>query len=118
MNSISLDTIGIAGFSHDFGTLDGKKSAVAEAFDSFGSVQPGRLATILMILGPVLTFLTKIPTPRRKLVLNLHKSMAEISERLLQRSRKEKEAGVLGDSSRSIIGALSELLYFVSLVSS
>ena len=118
MNSISLDTIGMAGFSHDFGALDGKQSAVAEAFDSFGSVQPGRLATILIILSPVLTFLTKIPTPRRKLIQNLHNSMAEIAERLLQRSRKEKEAGVLGDSSRSIIGALSELLYFVSLVSS
>ena len=88
MNSISLDTIGMAGFSHDFGALDGKPSAVAEAFDSFGSVQLGSLATILMILSPVLTFLTKIPTPRRKLVLNLHNSMAEIAERLLERSSK------------------------------
>jgi len=32
--------------------------------------------------------------------------MEEVSEELLARSRKEKEAGDMGGSSRSIIGAL------------
>ncbi|OAX33681.1 cytochrome P450 [Rhizopogon vinicolor AM-OR11-026] len=32
-----LDTIGIAGFSHDFGSLDGKHSVVTEVFDNSGS---------------------------------------------------------------------------------
>lgn len=106
MNSVSLDTIGIAGFSHDFDALEGKQSAVADAFDSFGSAPPRGLSSIFPILGPVLPFLMKIPTRRRKMVQHLHKSMEEIAESLLERSRKEREAGVLGDSSRSIIGAL------------
>jgi hypothetical protein len=37
INHISLDTIGIAGFSHDFGSLDGKRASVTEVFDAFGN---------------------------------------------------------------------------------
>lgn len=106
MNAISLDTIGIAGFSHDFGALEGKLSAVVDAFESFGSAPPRGLTAIIPILGQVLPFLLKIPNRRRTLLLQLHESIAEIAGSLLERSRKEKEAGILGDSSRSIIGAL------------
>lgn len=108
MNFVSLDTIGIAGFSHNFGALEGKYSAVAEAFDSFGGSPPSGLAIILPVLSPVLPLLMKIPTRRRRMFDHLHKSMEEIAEKLLERSRKEKEAGIIGESSRSIIGALSE----------
>ena len=60
MNAVSLDTIGIAGFSHNFGALEGKHSSVAEAFDSFGSAPPRGLSIILPVLGPVLPILMKI----------------------------------------------------------
>ena len=33
MNCVSLDTIGIAGFGHDFGALRGEHGIVEEAFD-------------------------------------------------------------------------------------
>ena len=40
MNCISLDSIGIAGFGHDFGALEGKKSTVEQVFDAFGTLKP------------------------------------------------------------------------------
>ncbi|THH01154.1 hypothetical protein EW145_g6961, partial [Phellinidium pouzarii] len=38
MNCVSLDSIGLAGFGHDFGALEGRHSDVAEMFDSFSSL--------------------------------------------------------------------------------
>ena len=109
MNCISLDTVGIAGFAHDFGALEGRHSDVEVLFDSFGSAPVGAgLSILLPLLAPVLPFLANIPTKRSRLVKKLHSSMEEVSEELLARSRKEKEAGDTGGSSRSIIGALRE----------
>ncbi|KAH8115692.1 cytochrome P450 [Phellopilus nigrolimitatus] len=108
MNCVSLDSIGIAGFGHDFGELDGHHSEVGEMFDSFGTLPQRGISMILPLLGQVLPFLMKIPTTRRRLIKELHRSMEEIAEVLLMRSRKEKEAGESGgnESGRSIIGAL------------
>ncbi|KAI5117516.1 hypothetical protein M0805_009524 [Coniferiporia weirii] len=106
MNCVSLDSIGIAGFSHDFGALEGRHSDVAEMFDSFGSLPPRGVSIVLPLLGPILPFLLKIPTNRRRLVKRLHSTMEEIAETLLERSRKEKAAGTTGDTGRSMIGSL------------
>ncbi|KAI5117593.1 hypothetical protein M0805_004044 [Coniferiporia weirii] len=106
MNCVSLDSIGIAGFSHDFGALEGRHSDIAEMFDAFGSVPPRGLSIIFPILGPVLPFLLKVPTSRQRMVKKLHSTMEEIAETLLERSRKENEAGLVGDTGRSMIGSL------------
>ncbi|KAH8115577.1 cytochrome P450 [Phellopilus nigrolimitatus] len=108
MNCVSLDSIGIAGFGHDFGALEGRHSDVENMFDSFGTLPPLGISIIIPLLGQVLPFLMKIPTSRTRLVRKLHHSMEEIAEVLLTRSRKEKEAGESGgnESDRSIIGAL------------
>ncbi|KAG2095662.1 cytochrome P450, partial [Suillus discolor] len=53
MNHISyakiffLDMVGIAGFSHDFGSLDGKPASVTEVFDTFGSNQKASASFVL-----------------------------------------------------------------------
>lgn len=106
MNCVSLDSIGIAGFGHDFGALEGRRSEVEELFDSFGSAPPKGISLVFMLLGPILPFLLNIPTSRSKLIKKLHQSMEDISKVLLDRSRKEKEIGELGLSSRSIMGTL------------
>ncbi|KAI5117517.1 hypothetical protein M0805_009525 [Coniferiporia weirii] len=106
MNCVSLDSIGIAGFSHNFGTLEGRHSDVAEMFDSFGSNPPDVISAISMLLGPVLPFLGNVPTKRQRMIAKLNSRMEEIAGTLLERSRKEKEAGLVGDTGRSIIGAL------------
>ncbi|KIJ59409.1 hypothetical protein HYDPIDRAFT_140642 [Hydnomerulius pinastri MD-312] len=107
MSHISLDTIGIAGFSHDFGSLDGKPTSVTEIFDSFGKSKRSALNTSIFLLAQSIPILAKTPTSRSKLVKKLNKSVGEITDVLLARTRKEKEAGVIGDKDeKSIIGLL------------
>ncbi|KAJ7015768.1 cytochrome P450 [Mycena alexandri] len=50
-NLVALDSIGIAGFSHDFRTLDGEYSAVAAAFDSLSFEGQGFLSNLVFLIG-------------------------------------------------------------------
>ncbi|KAI6012644.1 cytochrome P450 [Pisolithus orientalis] len=108
MNHISLDTIGFAGFSHDFGSLDGKPASVTEIFDTFGSSSKRSAVNVgLLLLSQVIPLLSFIPTSRTKLLREMQRTMEDISTELLARTRKEKEEGVLdGKEDRSIIGVL------------
>ncbi|KAG1750208.1 cytochrome P450 [Suillus lakei] len=108
MNHISLDTVGIAGFSHDFGSLDGKRASVTEVFDTFGNSHKASAVTqVLVLLASVFPIITKIPTKRRKLMKKLGVTMGEISNDLLIRSRLEKDENVNErDKEKSIIGLL------------
>ncbi|KIJ28906.1 hypothetical protein M422DRAFT_215237 [Sphaerobolus stellatus SS14] len=96
MNKVALDTIGVAGFSHDFGTLQGQHSVVAETFDSFTRVQnkpPSYRSLIMSLFVPVLPFLLKLPgNPRLRSVKKLHKATGEVADDLLKRMRDEKAA--------------------------
>jgi hypothetical protein len=64
----SFDTIGLAGFSHDFGTLAGKKSSIATALDTIGS-KASFLDTATAMLSLIVPIFDLIPT-RRGLILD------------------------------------------------
>ena len=114
MNCVSLDSIGIAGFGHDFGALHGKRSTVEEVFDSFGTAPP--MSMIILLLGQVIPILQKLPSTRVDMVKKLQDIMGEVSEQLLERSRKEKASGGgATDTSRSIIGSLRMSVFFYSV---
>ncbi|KAI6003057.1 cytochrome P450 [Pisolithus albus] len=107
MNHISLDTIGLAGFSHDFGALDGKPASITEIFDTFGSSNRSAVNVGLFLLSQVSPLFAYVPTSRSKLFRNMQRTMQNISTELLARTRKEKEEGVLdGKEDKSIIGVL------------
>lgn len=108
MNCVSLDTIGIAGFGHDFGALRGEHGIVEEAFDSLNDAPPVGLAEIFTLLGPLFPMLTKLPTKRQKTLKRMNQAMLEIATELLEKTKKDAEEGSLSTSSRSIMGALSE----------
>jgi hypothetical protein len=113
----SLDTIGITGFSHDFGSLDGKTTSVTDIFDSFGASEESALATFLFLLAWTFPVLTKAPTLRTKLIQKLNQKMSEISNVLLTRTREEREVGVMGDKEeKSIIGLLSTLARYLCTI--
>ncbi|KAH9928830.1 cytochrome P450 [Fomitopsis serialis] len=106
MNYVSLDTIGIAGFSHDFGTLLGKPSAVAATFNDFANLKPSLLGGAMQfVVGGVFPWVLKLPTDFRKLVDRLNAGMGEIAQELLENSRKESE-GEIKTEDKSIIGLL------------
>ncbi|KAG1814956.1 cytochrome P450 [Suillus variegatus] len=107
MNHISLDTVGIAGFSHDFGSLDGQRASVTEVFDTFGSNKPSAANEIFVLLASVFPIILKIPTERRNLLKKLSITMGQISNELLIRSRREKDVNI-GERGQenSVIGLL------------
>ena len=107
MNCVSFDTIGVAGFGHEFGSLEGRQSDVKDMFEVFGSSPPKGLSIILPLLGPVLPLLQMIPNERESINKRLNKALAAISSVLLQKSRKEKEMGET-ELGRTIMGTLGE----------
>ncbi|KAG6375256.1 cytochrome P450 [Boletus reticuloceps] len=107
MSHISLDTIGIAGFSHDFASLKGVKSVVATAFQEMSNTKPSPLFKYLFLLAHIFPGILKLPNPRTKLSKMLHDSMNAISTQLFANTKKEKEDGLVeGEQDKSIIGLL------------
>ncbi|RPD62175.1 cytochrome P450 [Lentinus tigrinus ALCF2SS1-7] len=107
MNHVSLDSIGIAGFSHDFGSLEGKHPAVAEVFDAMGQLKPSPITAIVILFGNVFPFLWRLPTETRRLQTKLNHAMEEIAVPLLENTRKEMRGlGEKGKEEKSIIGLL------------
>lgn len=109
MNRVSLDSIGIAGFSHDFGTLQGRQSDVADAFAQFGTAgaKPSKLFLIAMALGSTFPFLIKLPMGRTSSLRMIHDTTEVIGARLLQQTRGETDgSGTKTEKSQSIIGAV------------
>ncbi|KZT13226.1 cytochrome P450 [Laetiporus sulphureus 93-53] len=105
MNHVSLDSVGIAGFSHDFGTLHGKRSTVAETFEAFGHVKPSLIIASTFILGLAFPVLAKVPTPFWMLIKRLNDSMGEIAQDMLENTRRESK-GENKTEEKSIIGLL------------
>jgi len=103
MSHISLDSIGIAGFSHNFGSLDGKKSTVAETLDALNT-QPSNTVMLLFLLGFVFPWLIKLPVERTRMLWSINQSLEKISRNLLDQTRKEKEQ--VGVETRSVLGLL------------
>lgn len=109
-----LDSIGIAGFSHNFQTLEGKHSAIGEVFNAMGNAKPSPMHLAIFILSGVFPSFAKvlmsIPTARQALVAKFSDVAEKISGELLERTRKEKEMVEEGKGDHSIIGLLSEIL--------
>ncbi|KAG8214369.1 cytochrome P450 [Butyriboletus roseoflavus] len=108
MNHISLDTIGLAGFSHNFGALQGKNAHVTEVLDTFNASPRSKAAeTAFLLIVLAFPFLADVPMLRSRLIQKLNVAMEEISNVLLSRTQKELEMGVVGGKEeRSIIGLL------------
>ncbi|KAJ7071726.1 cytochrome P450 [Mycena belliarum] len=107
MNLVALDSIGIAGFSHDFRTLDGEYSAVAEAFDSLSFEGMSFLSNLVFVLGLQFPFLAQLPTARNRIMGNLRRTISGIADGLLEKTRREKRTHVSDETAdRSVIGLL------------
>ncbi|EIW81471.1 cytochrome P450 [Coniophora puteana RWD-64-598 SS2] len=106
MSRVSLDSIGIAGFSHDFGTIDGKHSDVADVLDRFTSTKPSLAAIAVTILGPIFPALKHVPTNMLQLFKNLNSTVEAAAKELIERVRQEKMGLMPGREDKSVIGLL------------
>ncbi|KAJ7289122.1 cytochrome P450, partial [Mycena rebaudengoi] len=104
MNRVALDSIGIAGFSHEFSSLDGKPCEVTDAFENLSNARPSPVENIRFLLGMFLPWVKDwIPTERGKKLDELKISLREVANKLLERSRV---SGVAYGEEKSIIGLL------------
>jgi hypothetical protein len=100
---VRLDTIGWAGFSHDFCSLAGEQSPVAAAFAQLAAAKMGLLDGLIFVLQPSIPFACKLPSARQRALRNLNAATDRLAEEFFQRTRglkPEKE-------ERSIMGLLS-----------
>jgi len=111
---LRLDSIGIGGFSHDFGSLTGKSSPIIAAFDSFGTVKPSFSIMLSFLVGVIFPQLSSwMPTSRKDSLKKLGNNTRGIAAELLYKAAKEKaDVDVGGQVDKSILGALGEEFSF------
>ncbi|KAL4079875.1 cytochrome P450 [Scleroderma yunnanense] len=110
MNYVSLDSIGLAGFSHNFATLEGNKSPVSLALEAFGASKSSSASMDLFLLIQRFPILFSLPTYNNGLLNELYKATADISKTLFEKAKSEKEEGYLdGKEGDSIIELLINL---------
>ena len=107
MGCISLDSVGIAGFNHDFGSLRGEQSDLKKAFDAVANANKRGADRILFLLAFAMPVLLKVPTEHKSRILRMTAKLRVIAENLLKSSRSDQEKGIIGNSGRTVIGALS-----------
>ena len=107
----SLDSIGLAGFSHDFGALDGKHSSITAVFDSFSASNMSMTYIVLGLLAQVFPILVDVSTARTRLLQKMDSVMKEISNNLLAWMKNELEKGLVTEGEKSVIGLLSTSLF-------
>ncbi|KAJ7600569.1 cytochrome P450 [Mycena floridula] len=110
MSNVALDSVGIGGFSHDFGALDGKESLIATSLASFGkkiTTRPPIIYKLTGLLAPVMPYLMNLPIGPMKRVGELKVSLSLVGQDLLQRMRREKGLDSSNyDGENSVIGVL------------
>ncbi|KAF8175458.1 cytochrome P450, partial [Mycena galopus ATCC 62051] len=103
LTTYSLDTIGLAGFSHDFRTLSGKMSSIAAAFDSVGS-KASLIDTILFLLSLRVPVFAKVPTSHQSMLNQLGKTMRSLGDNFLANtsdvSTDKSVIGLLGATEK------------------
>jgi hypothetical protein len=102
----SLDAIGIAGFSHDFGSLKGKSPPVVAALESFGIVGTSMASKLIFLVAETFPPIINIPTKRQRALRNMSASIGAFGSAIVQSARAGGETDV--SSNKSIIGTLGE----------
>ncbi|KAI6105300.1 cytochrome P450 [Pisolithus croceorrhizus] len=89
-----LDAFGIAGFSYDFNSLNGKPNPMISVLDSFADGMPQSAFSIavavLILFFPIAMH---IPTQRNQMFDRLHKRMTELCDALIDNANANRDAG-------------------------
>ncbi|KAK0231616.1 cytochrome P450 [Armillaria fumosa] len=97
MNRISMDSIGIAGFSHDFGAINGKP----QIFDSLDLSSGAAFFAFTIIVGSVFPAVLRLPSKRKGGLAAMNRVFTSIADQLLA---KAKEHG--NEEDKSVLGLL------------
>ncbi len=94
-----MDSIGIAGFSHDFGAIDGKP----QMFDELDLSKGAAFFALMIIVGTKFPAILRLPSKKKDALAAMNGVFSDIADRLLA---KAKEHG--NDDNKSVMGLLRE----------
>ncbi|SJL11872.1 uncharacterized protein ARMOST_15283 [Armillaria ostoyae] len=97
MNRISMDSIGIAGFSHDFGAIEGKP----QIFDRVDLSGGATFFAFMIIAGTMFPAVLRLPSKRKEAIVDMNRVFSGVADQLLS---KAKEHG--SEEDKSIMGLL------------
>ncbi|KAI6037503.1 cytochrome P450 [Pisolithus marmoratus] len=98
----SLDAFGIAGFSYDFGSLDGKPNPMISVLDAFGvPTSPNFWDGSVLLLSLFFPMVLNVPTSRIGMFAKLQARMSEICDTLIENATRHKE-GVSNEQASTI----------------
>jgi hypothetical protein len=106
-----LDSIGIAGFGHDFKALEGHESPVIKVFNTINDSNRSN-RRLLVVIGAIFPFVAHLPTKRLRMMDQMKQATSEMAHELLQNTVKAKE-GSQSIKDRSILGLLSAFQLFM-----
>ncbi|KAF8999386.1 cytochrome P450 [Cyathus striatus] len=102
INQLSIDTIGIAGFEHDFGALSGQTSSVTEIVKMFSEAKFSGFSLFCHIVQSVVPLFGRLPTYRNRLFWGLSEASRSIMDDLFRKT-KEMDGG---DQMTSTLGIM------------
>ncbi|EJD00151.1 cytochrome P450 [Fomitiporia mediterranea MF3/22] len=109
LNRVSLDSIGIAGFGHDFNSLEGESQEITDVFDSFYTPNlPSGVELLIFMFQIIFPIFSKIPTKIIRLQSRMNATLEGISRNLMKGRRSEGEVTLHDQTSidRSMMGTL------------
>ncbi|KAH9843538.1 cytochrome P450 [Rhodofomes roseus] len=87
MNRLTLDTFGIAGFGHDFGTLRGQHCMVAETVEALSGLKADLAGCLQFVLGLVFPWALKVPSAFQRISKQLDVALSEIVNEIIAETR-------------------------------
>lgn len=106
-----LDSIGIAGFGHDFKALEGHESPMMKVLNAINGANRSN-RRLLVVIGAIFPFVAHLPTKRLRMMNQMKQATSEMAHELLQNTEKAKE-GSQSIKDRSILGLLSAFQLFM-----
>lgn len=105
MTSVTLDTIGKAILSHDFGALKGHASPILTVADNFHAIKPSLFIRLMLFITEILYKLFKVPLPNAKeqQLEELGTHFKVLTTDFLIKARKDPEGS---DIHRSVLGVI------------
>ncbi|EJU05965.1 cytochrome P450 [Dacryopinax primogenitus] len=104
MNAISFESIGEAGFSHDFDCINDEVSTIGTAFTSLGSTSGNLASAIVLALVQAFPIVASLPLARNKAMDNLHFLMQDVAKSVTK-ERKTMSSEV-SDDRRSLVASI------------
>jgi hypothetical protein len=104
--AISLDAMGIAGFSHDLGAIHDRRSEIRDGFERLTSLPMSVLDILVVVLQPVFPIVKSIPSARNSVYTQIKDACGQMARQLLNNLAGSEDAV----DAKSVLGLLSAFL--------